>query len=674
MNRLAREKSPYLLQHAHNPVDWFPWSDEALQKAKDENKPILLSIGYATCHWCHVMERESFENEEVASFMNENFVNIKIDREERPDLDQIYMEAVQLVNGGHGGWPLHCFLLPDKKPFYGGTYFPPKSAQGRPSWMTVLQHIQQLYKNKKEELIKQADQIMNHIQLSEHSFTVNNAKELERLSLLMAYEQLKDNFDDQWGGFGRAPKFPSFMSLQVCLMHFYHFGDLTAMNHLQLSLDAMIYGGIYDQLGSGLSRYSTDDFWLAPHFEKMLYDNALLMGILADSYKITEKKLYWDTLFELKEWLKRDMTHTEGAFYSAIDADSEGEEGKYYLWTKAEIDSILGEQSPLFCQYYDVKEEGNWEGKTILRRIQSLNGFCETNKLDPQETELSLQKSREKLFRERQKRSCPITDTKILCSWNAMMISGLVKAFLTTSSADFLQMAIQSFQYLEKNFIDEDHNLWHTHKQQGFLEDYAFFIEACLQLYLATFDLVYLERAKQLTFKTIELFGDNKEGMFFFTASTQTDIIHRKKEIFDHAQPSANSIMQKNLSILAMVYDLSNFREMALQSIHNMSESICKYPQSFSSWLQCAYAEVFGYNELLCQGTLAPNAAIELQKNYISPYFLLCQIEDSLVFPIAQNRIDNRQNLCIYLCKNYQCFLPSHNITDALKQIQKRIN
>ena len=428
-NHLINESSIYLLQHAHNPVDWYPWGKEALDKSVKEGKPILLSIGYAACHWCHVMERESFEDEETAKLMNEYFINIKVDREERPDIDHIYMDAVQAMTGS-GGWPLNVFLTPDLKPFYGGTYFPPVNAHNRISWKEVLQRIHITYQEKKEEINQQADRLTEHL-ISSNTFGMDVSKEnndefYSEKTLQTIADNIINSADNVWGGFGKAPKFPQTFSIQYLLIHYHYTKDINALNIATLALDKMIYGGIYDQIGGGFSRYSTDTKWQIPHFEKMLYDNALLLSVIAEAYQITGNELYAKTIRQTIAFLKREMLSEEGGFYSALDADSEGIEGKFYTWSKSEIDNILGEDAELFCKYFQVTEEGNWEETNILWCKNGLNEFAVENNLNAELIAVIIEVGINKLLKEREKRIRPHLDDKTLLNWNALMITGSV--------------------------------------------------------------------------------------------------------------------------------------------------------------------------------------------------------------------------------------------------------
>lgn len=678
-NKLITENSPYLLQHAHNPVDWHPWGEEAFEKAKTENKPILVSIGYSTCHWCHVMERESFEDEAVAAFMNTHFVNIKVDREERPDVDSIYMEAVQMVTGGHGGWPLNCFLLPDGRPFFGGTYFPPKQAHGRSSWSMVLDNIQQAFQNRPQEILAQADKLMEYIQQSDNYF-INvledidiTQKQFDVTQLETAYTVLQENFDESSGGFGHAPKFPGTMALRFCLNYYYFTQHTAAMEHLQLSLDAMIYGGIYDQLGGGFSRYAVDKNWLVPHFEKMLYDNALLIGLLADSYKLTKKSLYKETIEETLGWVEREMLSAEGGFYAALDADSEGVEGKYYVWSKKEVREILQSDADLFCAFYDVTDEGNWEEVNILHRSQSFAGFAGDRGMDEHELKQRLTAMRRLLWEARENRIRPGLDDKILLSWNAMMCTAYCKVYQALGEAHYRETALQNMQFLLEKFSKSDYTLFHSYKEgkvkyDAFLDDYALLIEALIELYQITFDAKWLEKAEGFAEHVLEEFLDPADQLFFFTAVSQTDIVLRKKDLYDNAVPSGISTMVHNLQKLAILLDKSGYREQAQLTMLNMRDAILKYPQSFGRWANALFAEVYPSKEIAIVGKDFEEKAMALQQ-YFFPNAIYCAADKpNPILPLLAGRETGEQTL-IFVCSNYTCQLPTDSVERAREQL-----
>ncbi|MBC7850313.1 MAG: thioredoxin domain-containing protein, partial [Chitinophagaceae bacterium] len=541
-NRLAKETSPYLLQHAHNPVDWYPWGEEALAKAKSEQKPILVSIGYAACHWCHVMEKESFEDVATAELMNELFVNIKIDREERPDLDHIYMDAVQAMSGS-GGWPLNVFLTPETKPFFGGTYFPPVRAFNRSSWKEVLSGVAEAYRERRTEVEEQADQLTNHLIQANGfglqaggivSFSVDAAKE--------TYQNLMKNADKVNGGFGKAPKFPQTFSIRFLLHHFYYTDNQDALTQACLSLDKMIYGGIYDQIGGGFARYSTDDEWLAPHFEKMLYDNALILDALCEAYQATGNELYKKIIRQTAAFMEREWLSPEGGFYSALDADSEGEEGKFYVWSKEEVKQVLGEDADLFCEFFDISERGNWEHKNILRINVPIQPFALLKGRKVEEVNAILERGAVLLMNQRSTRVRPQLDDKILLSWNALAVGSYCRMFAALGDEVFLERAVKTMEFLLNQFR-AGHMFCHTYKngearQPAFLDDYAYLIQSLILLQEVSSDAGYLQTARELTELVIREFGEEETGFFFYTHANQQDVILRKKEIYDGAVPS----------------------------------------------------------------------------------------------------------------------------------------
>ncbi|MEM9821064.1 MAG: thioredoxin domain-containing protein, partial [Bacteroidota bacterium] len=603
MNQLIHETSPYLLQHAHNPVHWYAWKEEAFQKAKEEDKPILVSIGYSTCHWCHVMERESFEDAEVAAFMNEHFINIKVDREERPDVDQIYMEACQAINQS-GGWPLNCFLLPDGRPFYAATYFPPEPAYRRPSWQQVLNNISKAFRQKRSVVEEQADKLTGIIRQSDQTL-VNAIEGLDRKHLFtpdgleQMYAHLEEHFDRAAGGFGGAPKFPSTMALHFLLEQQQLNGTGHQKSHALHSLNKMIRGGIYDQLGGGFARYTVDKEWLVPHFEKMLYDNALLVSLLADAYKATGDALYQASIQETLAFIAREMTSKEGGFYTALDADSEGEEGKFYVWDKSEIDQILGSHADLFCEFYDVSEEGNWEEKNILWRREPLEAFAERRQLDPEDFRQNLSESKAKLMQARAQRIRPGLDDKHLLSWNALQCIAYAKAYSALQDPTYLQAAERNLEFMLKNFKKgADFSLFHTYKNgkaqyDAFLEDYAYLIEALLEVYFVNFDLDLIHQATAFLEYVIAHFYDTDHHLFYFTSNDQSDVIVRKKDIYDSAIPSGNAVMAGNLWRLAILLDEAKYKQMATDMLLAVRTSILRYPLSFGQWSRVALWTVY---------------------------------------------------------------------------------
>lgn len=684
MNRLQFETSPYLLQHAHNPVDWYAWKPEAFAKAKEEDKPILVSIGYSTCHWCHVMERESFENEQVAAFMNKYFVNIKVDREERPDVDQIYMEACQAMSGS-GGWPLNCFLTPDGRPFFAGTYYPPRSLHNRPSWVGLLQNIQQAFEQRRQVVEEQADQLTKMIQNSDSVFIKDQllSDELkDGVSVIAAdemFEQLKARFDSREGGFGSAPKFPGSMSLEYLLEYHYFTGNQEALDHVLFSLDKMIMGGIYDQLGGGFSRYATDRAWLVPHFEKMLYDNALLVGLLAQTYQITGKKLYRDTIEETLAFIKREMTNPEGGFYSALDADSEGEEGKYYVWEYEQVAAALGEQGSAFMAFYDVTPAGNWEGKNILWRAELAESFCKKNDIPLAEFRTKMNAARQKLFDLRNQRVRPGLDDKIILSWNALQVTAYAKAYAALEIEDYKVTANKNLQFLLQAFAQsEGIGLYHTYKEgkaqyDAFLEDYAFLIEACLEVYAITFNESWLDKARHFTAYVLENFQDQESKLFYFTSTQQDDLILRRKDMYDSAQPSGNSTMVRNLRKLGLLIGNTEYQALSSEMLLRVHESVRKYPSSFSRWASALLSGVHPFYELAVVGPEALPIGSKINNLYLPNKVMMAAVSGNDAIPLLAGK-SGMDDTNIFVCKDYACELPVKTISQVRKMVDPRHN
>ncbi len=683
MNHLIHESSPYLLQHAHNPVEWFAWKEEAFEKAVKEDKPILVSIGYSTCHWCHVMERESFEDPEIAEFMNKNFVNIKVDREERPDVDQIYMEAVQYLSGGAGGWPLNCFLTPDKRPFYGGTYFPPQPYHNRPSWLQVLKHMVHTFRTKRTVVEKQADRLMELLENGDERFTdaaitVENAG--AKFNEALANEifgRMNGHFDREHGGFGGAPKFPGTMGLDYLLMYAYYTKEEEALNHVHFSLEKMIRGGIYDQIGGGFARYATDNAWLIPHFEKMLYDNALLVKLLSDVYQHSPKKLFKDAIEETLEFIEREMTSKEGGFYSALDADSEGEEGKFYVWNADEIRKVLGEEADLLMKFYGVSDEGNWEGKNILWRPKSVETFTSEHALQPEDWARQLNRYKKKLLEKRSERVRPGLDDKIILGWNALMTTAYITAYKALGTEDYKEKARKNIHFvLNKMAKPDGFGLFHTYKDgkaqyEAFADDYAFFIEALLAFYQIDFDEHYLKKAVTFTNYVIDQFSDSDSPFFFYANQQQTDLVIRKKELFDNATPSGNSSMAHNLIKLGILMDNDAYRKRGYQMVGAIVESLEKYPSSFSNWATALLSLIYSYAEVAVVGKEAINMADAINQLYIPHKVIMAAAESSDNYPLLTGKTaDDQEKATIYLCRDYSCLRPVTTL-EAFKQLLK---
>ncbi|TNE49793.1 MAG: thioredoxin domain-containing protein [Bacteroidetes bacterium] len=690
MNRLQYETSPYLLQHANNPVDWYAWKPEAFERAQAENKPILVSIGYSTCHWCHVMERESFENPDIAAFMNDYFINIKVDREERPDVDAIYMDACQIMTGG-GGWPLNCFLTPEGKPFFAGTYYPPRPMHNRPSWLQLLQHMSNIWETKRKTAYEQADRIMEYIQRNDRVFlekpdaaiSPDTASVFTPALLEQIMDKMRDQFDRTAGGFGGAPKFPATMGIQYLLNHFWYTGNSEALEHALFSLDKMIMGGIYDQLGGGFARYATDREWLVPHFEKMLYDNALLVGVLADALKLVQDSirvaprpalkarvdLYRDTIAESLEYIDREMTHPEGGFFAAQDADSEGVEGKFYVWTKSEIDQLLGEDAALFCSFYGVTEAGNWEGVNILWRPESFEAFAAAHGLEVNALRQTLAACRQTLFEVRAGRIPPGRDDKVILGWNALMCSAYAQAFTALGKETYREKAVRNIEFiLEHMVLETDGRLSHTWKDgraqyMAVLDDYAFLIAALLDIWQITFNSKFLTLAAKYTEQVFSYFHDTESGLFFFTASDQTDVIIRKKDLYDSATPSGNSTMAHVLQRLGILLDRQDWREQAVRMLQGMQATIAQYPLSFERWATALMNEVHPALEIAVLGGNALDKALDVQRRFLPNKVVAAGTEPSADNPLLAHKPASADAL-IYLCREYACQKPVQSLAD----------
>ena len=664
-NDLIKETSPYLLQHAHNPVQWKPWSDDLFPFAIAADKPILLSIGYAACHWCHVMERESFEDEQVAEYMNAHFINIKVDREERPDVDHIYMDALQAMTGS-GGWPLNIFLLPNGQPFYGGTYFPPMAMQGRASWMDVLKGVQAAFENNRDKLVEQATHLTQHLLQTNIKAQQVDAPEAvatnEEFQLIA--QRLLQNADTQWGGFGVAPKFPQTFSIQVLLRNYFQNKDQASIVHAIRSIDKMIQGGIYDHVGGGFSRYSVDAMWQAPHFEKMLYDNALILGILAEAYQITKKPIYLNVIQSTFTFLQRELFNGEGGYYAALDADSEGVEGKFYTWSYDElkliIDPVLFDA---FVAYYQVSPNGNWEHTNILWSQKEIE----------QEWEPAWQNEINKLFNVRANRIRPSLDHKVLLGWNAMCIVGFGKIYAATGNVLYKDAATNCIQWVEANMFNPIENYFYHSiangmpKAPAFLDDYANLIQAYIQLQEITGDTSYLHKAKKWMDYVLQYFIDEEGLYFYYTASYQKDIIIRKKESYDGAQPSGNALICSGLHYLGHVFDLSKWIVQAETMIGSMRKSLLQYPGSFGYWAQSFYQMATGMTELVGVGPTVQESLPTL----IAPFLphairITSQAKDDQI-PLLKdkNNIENQY----FMCKNKTCSPPVPHIDLILANI-----
>lgn len=666
-NKLINESSPYLLQHAHNPVDWYPWGDEALAKAKAEDKMIIVSVGYAACHWCHVMEHESFEDTLVSKIMNENFVCIKVDREERPDIDDVYMTACQLASGRGCGWPLNAFALPDGRPVWASTYFPKKD------WLGVLDNFIKIKKEDPERLETSAQQLQEGIQ-QQDNIVLNDgdqdftAKKLDSIAI-----NFLENIDFKKGGRKGAPKFPMPNNYEFLLNYSHFTKDAKALEAVTTTLDNMANGGIYDHLGGGFARYSTDGDWFAPHFEKMLYDNGQLVSLYSEAYQLTKNPLYKKVVEETLEYTKREMTHPDGGFYSSLDADSEGEEGKFYVWKKSEIDSLLGDDlAKVFNEFYEVKKSGNWEHKkNILHRSSSAEKVAKKFKITTDELSQKIDNAKTILMRARDQRVRPGLDDKILTSWNALMLKGYTDAYRAFGEEAYLETAIRNANFLVKNAIKEEHRLNRNFKDgqsviNAFLDDYALLIDAFVHLYQVTFDEQWLDHAKKLTAYTQIHFYDKSTGMFHYTSDLDPELIARKKEIADNVIPGSNSTMARNLYQLGIILYQPEWVDLSKQMLHNLAENIVEAPQPnfYSNWCSLYWTVVNPPYEVAVMGENSKAISKELRQNYLPHAFILGGKSEGSLQLLKDKLIEGETR--IYVCQNKVCKFPVLEVEKAL--------
>ena len=679
-NRLAYETSPYLLQHAHNPVDWYPWDKEALARSREEDRPVLLSIGYSACHWCHVMAHESFENPKIAGIMNEHFVNIKVDREERPDLDDIYMNAVTTMTGS-GGWPMTVFLTPDLKPFYGGTYFPPDDRYGRPGFPRILQAVAQFYRERRADAEEQGNKLQER--LAAFAQFTSETTDIGTDLLDSAFRTISGDFDPVHGGFGTEPKFPGSMSLSFCLREHRRTGSQNALDIVTESLRKMANGGIYDQLGGGFHRYSVDAEWLVPHFEKMLYDNALLLRTYLEAHQTTGDGMFKRVVEETAEWVMREMLQPDGGFYSTQDADSEGEEGKFFVWTPEEIHAALGEEKgKLFCRYYGVEEGGNFEhGKSILHVPVDLVPLAEHLKIDADHFREILAEGRSKLFPLRETRIKPGRDNKILTDWNGLMIGSMAQAYSVLGNPAHLSAAEDSMRFI-LNTLYQDGRLLHVYKDgvaklNGYLDDYAFIVGALLDLYEATFDTQWLQRAMELNDTMIEQFWDEKDGGFFFTSTDHEQLIVRSKSPYDNAVPSGNSMAVHNLLRLAGLTGRNDFTEKAQRTLILFHDFMERAAGGFGqllcglSWYVETPKEIAVIGALEADDTKALLGAIQgrfLPNKALALYDPASDRTPLDLVPLLADRPQVDGKATVYVCRDFVCQRPVTTV-EALEEL-----
>ncbi len=663
-NQLIHETSPYLRQHAANPVDWYPWGEAALQKARAEDKPILLSIGYAACHWCHVMAHESFEDAATAVYMNDHFVNVKVDREERPDLDQIYMQAVVAMTG-QGGWPMTVFLTPDGRPFYGGTYYPPAPRHGMPSFMQVMQAVWDAWQNRRESLDEQAGKLAAHLQRTIPLGRAEGALEKEMLGQATAV--LFNNFDQAEGGFGGAPKFPPSMTLEFLLRYYLQSGEAMALYMAEHTLEKMAGGGVYDQIGGGFARYSTDAHWLVPHFEKMLYDNALLARVYLHAFQITGKPLYRRIVEETLDFAARELRHPAGGFYSSYDADSEGVEGKFYVWPAAEIREILGDDAPVLMAYYGVTEQGNWEGHNILHLPRSPQETAVSLNLSLDELEAKMSGLRQKLYDARAQRVWPGLDDKVLTNWNGLMLAAFAEAGRALNRPDYTQIARQNAVFLRETMRWGGGRLYHAWKDgaaarhNGYLEDYAYLADGLLALYQTTFEPRWFVWARQLADTMLAHFRDEANGGFFDTADDHESLLYRPKELQDNATPCGNSMAAGALLRLALYTGEMRYWDAAETAVTALKEPMLQYPSAFAQWLADAAFILGEPQEAAIVGE--PNAAdtaalLDAVFARYRPNLVVAAGLDGESVPLLDGRTQLNNQATAYVCRRFICRQP----------------
>jgi uncharacterized protein YyaL (SSP411 family) len=680
-NQLINETSPYLLQHAHNPVDWRPWGPEALERSRREDKPILLSVGYSACHWCHVMERESFENEAIAGLMNEHFINIKVDREERPDLDAIYMNAVQMMTG-HGGWPMTVFLTPDGRPFYGGTYFPPADRQGMPGFPRVLIAVAEGYRERRDEIEQSAEGLLNELRRQD-SVLAPSQQELTVEIMDHAAADLLHRHDPVHGGFGRAPKFPPSMTLTFLLRQHQRSKDPAIRTALELSLRKMAKGGMYDQLGGGFHRYSVDEKWLAPHFEKMLYDNALLARLYLDAYLALGDPFYKQICIEILDYVRREMTDSSGGFYSAQDADSEGEEGKFFLWSPQEVDSLLGaEDGRLFRRYFDVTETGNFEDSNILHVDEERAVIAKLMGVAPERLDQVLERGKRLLFEARESRIKPHRDEKTLTAWNALMLRSFAEAGRALDRPDYLEIAVRNAEFLLTSMRPEGagDRLLRTYKDgrsklNAYLEDYAYLSDALLALYEATFDEKWFVHARSMADAMIRQFWDHEEGGFYFTSEDHETLITRTKDFYDNAIPAGNSVAVGVLLRLGLLTGEARYRELAERVLKSMKPMMMRAPTAFGHLLSALDFYMASPYEIALVGRRDAADAVALTRIVFSRYLpnrVVAFGEPGIAGSVRllEDRPMINDKATAYVCRNFYCEAPTTDAGQLAAQLE----
>ena len=663
-NELIHETSPYLLQHAHNPVEWHAWNPDNLAEAKKLNKPLLISIGYSSCHWCHVMEHESFENEEIAKLMNEHFYCIKVDREERPDVDQIYMTAANIITG-RGGWPLNCFALPSGEPFHAGTYYSNKD------WIKLLQNVSNQYQSNFTKIEEYAQKLTRGIQLQETAISDQIAQKLDPNVLDEMVNSWENNWDYKNGGMNKAPKFPMPSNYDFLISYTQWSKDKSIDEFIDISLTKMAFGGIFDQIGGGFSRYSVDGIWKVPHFEKMLYDNAQLLTIYAGAYQKTKNPLFKQIIDKTIQWLEGEMRDNSGLFYSALDADSEGEEGKYYVWKSDEMKAILGSDFNLAASYYEIDKKALWENQNnILLRDKDNAQIKAEFKLSTLELDEKITHINQRLLEKRNQRVSPGLDDKCLTSWNSMVVSGLIDSYLATQNEHYKKLAIQALNTILEIQM-EDVELWHSYKNgqstiPGMLEDYAFLIKACTDAFSVTSNEIYIKTAQRLTELTMNKFYDTEKELFYFNETKE--LIVRTTEVHDNVIPSTNSVMANNLLYLGLIYGNSRLIEITENLVGKVQSNMSSYPSGHSNWAKTHLAISKPFYEVIIIGENAEKVASKFRQSFHPNTLILFSKIDSDI-PIFRNRFKANETL-IYVCQNGVCKLPVKTIEEALKLVK----
>jgi uncharacterized protein YyaL (SSP411 family) len=666
-NRLISEKSPYLLQHAHNPVNWYPWGDDAFAKAKQENKLILVSIGYSACHWCHVMEHQCFEDEETAELMNKYFINIKVDREEHPDVDHVYMTAVQLMTQ-HGGWPLNCFVLPDGRPIYGGTYFP------KEQWMQLLKNLSTLHQTDQQKVENYAAELAAGIKQSDEfiSGLSNEGKAGDKETVEKCAVNFQKRFDTKNGGSIGAPKFMMPTNYLFLLRYAHLSNNENILNHVHFTLQKMAHGGLYDQLGGGFARYSTDEQWKIPHFEKMLYDNAQLISLYSEAFRQNKNPLYKQVVYETIHFIERELSSPEYGFYSALDADSEGKEGLYYIWTKEELHVILKKDFDVFADYYSVNEIGYWEDDhyILLRNLPDAE-VASKNHISLQELHKIISACKEKLLLERNKRAHPGLDDKILASWNGLMCASLCDAYTAFAEGAFLQLALKNANFIKHKLIDDTGGLMRCYKGKAyidaFLDDYAFVTDAYIKLFSLTGDPAWLGLSELLINQTLNNFFDEEKNIFYFSGKNANKLISQKVEMHDNVIPASNSQMARNLFTLSKITGNTRYENISKKMLSHVAEEMVNYPSGYSNWAISAMQQAFPFNEICIVGKAVDEFITGFKEHY-NPNAIFVYSKSASEIALLKGRYKKDETL-VYVCQNHTCSAPVTTVNEALKQL-----